>query len=225
MAAKNIIKKAMRVIVYALISILVYGMLSFIIPYIPYPSGSGENREEPRYTVYLLSNGVHTDIVLPLDSSQNYFVQSIKPPSNQAYRYMAIGWGDKGFYLNTPTWADLTFSTAFKALFGLGGSAMHCTWYTEMIEGEKCKAIRLNEIQYQLLCNRIETQFKRNQKEPIPIEGYTYGNHDRFFEAKGRYSFFYSCNTWTNSVLKEGQVSTAIWTLYPKPLFHHLSKE
>jgi uncharacterized protein (TIGR02117 family) len=225
MATKNIIKKAIRIFAYMLTSILVYGMLSFVIPYIPYPSGSGENREEATYTVFLLSNGVHTDIVLPLDSSPNNFIQNLKPPTNQAYRYIAIGWGDKGFYLNTPTWADLTFSTAFKALFGLGGSAMHCTWYTEMLEGEKCKAIRLNEIQYQLLCKRIETQFKRMQKEPISIEGYTYGNHDRFFEAKGRYSFFYSCNTWTNSVLKEGQVRTAIWTLYPKPLFHHLSKE
>ncbi|HOB24230.1 MAG TPA: DUF2459 domain-containing protein, partial [Kaistella sp.] len=35
------------------------------------------------------------------------------------FKYLAIGWGDKGFYLDTPTWADLKFSTAFKAAFWL----------------------------------------------------------------------------------------------------------
>lgn len=222
MAAK--IKKIVRIPALLIVGILVYVILSFIIPYIPYPYSSRVTNEKATHSVYLLSNGVHTDIVVPLDSASTFVFQKIHPPTNQAYRYMAIGWGDKGFYLNTPTWADLTFRTAFKALFGLGGSAMHCTWYTEMKEGENCQSIQLNEIQYQLLCKRIETQFKRNQKDPIPIEGYTYGNHDRFFEAKGRYSFFYSCNTWTNNVLKAAKIPTSCWTIYPKPLFYHLPK-
>lgn len=50
---------------------------------------------------------------------------------NTTLPYLAIGWGDKGFYLNTPTWADLKFSTAFKAAFGLSKPAMHATFYRD----------------------------------------------------------------------------------------------
>ena len=32
-------------------------------------------------------------------------------------RYVAIGWGDRGFYVDTPTWADLKLSTLCNALF------------------------------------------------------------------------------------------------------------
>ena len=58
-------------------------------------------------------------------------------------RYIAIGWGDKGFYLDTPTWADLKFSTAFKAAFWLGNSAIHTTFYKEMKLGEDCKKLKM----------------------------------------------------------------------------------
>ena len=45
--------------------------------------------------------------------------------------YLAFGWGDKGFYLDTPEWSDLKASTAFKAAFALGNSAMHTTFINQ----------------------------------------------------------------------------------------------
>lgn len=62
---------------------------------------------------------------------------------NTDFNYIAFGWGDKGFYLDTPTWADLKFSTAFKAAFWMGQSAMHTTYYREVKEGEDCKRLCL----------------------------------------------------------------------------------
>jgi hypothetical protein len=35
------------------------------------------------------------------------------------FSYVSFGWGDKGFYLDTPSWAELQPSTAFVAAFGL----------------------------------------------------------------------------------------------------------
>jgi hypothetical protein len=35
------------------------------------------------------------------------------------YAYLSVGWGDK-FLSDTPTWAELQPSTAFKAAFWLG---------------------------------------------------------------------------------------------------------
>ena len=54
--------------------------------------------------------------------------------------FVGLGWGDKGFYLETPTWADLKTSTALKAVSGYNTTAMHVTFYKEMQEkGSKIK--------------------------------------------------------------------------------------
>ena len=69
--------------------------------------------------IFILSNGVHTDIVMPasnahLDWSTFFPTQNTWSKEN-GYPFISLGWGDKGFYLETPTWADLKTSTALKA--------------------------------------------------------------------------------------------------------------
>lgn len=69
--------------------------------------------------IYILTNGVHTDLVVPVRTEQIDWSARI-PFSNTTGKdttaqWLAFGWGDKGFYLETPTWADLKASTAFKA--------------------------------------------------------------------------------------------------------------
>jgi uncharacterized protein (TIGR02117 family) len=72
--------------------------------------------------IYIKTNGVHTDLVVPVKNEQLDWSREIKfsnahLPDTTAIKYLAMGWGDKGFYLQTPTWADLKFSVAFKAAF------------------------------------------------------------------------------------------------------------
>ena len=69
--------------------------------------------------------------------------------------------GDKGFYLDTPTWADLKFSTAFKAAFWLGNSAIHTTFYKEM-KLEDCKKLEMTSAQYQRLIKFIDDAMDKN---------------------------------------------------------------
>ena len=83
--------------------------------------------------IFISTNGVHSDIIIPVHHPANDWSAFLSPshclvPQYNA-SYISFGWGDKGFYLDTPTWSDLTFSTAFKAAFGLSTSAMHVTWY------------------------------------------------------------------------------------------------
>lgn len=82
--------------------------------------------------IYILTNGVHTDIVVPvrnegIDWSRSVLFKNTIAKDSTA-GLLAMGWGDKGFYLETPTWADLKPSAACKAAFGLSTSAMHCTF-------------------------------------------------------------------------------------------------
>jgi hypothetical protein len=61
---------------------------------------------------------------------------------------VAFGWGDKGFYLETKTWDELKFSTAFKAVFYLGSSAMHVSFHKKLRETASCRKICVSKESY-----------------------------------------------------------------------------
>lgn len=135
-------------------------------------------------------------------------------------KYLAIGWGDKGFYLNTPEWSDLKVSTAFNAVFGLSSSAMHTTFYKKMIEDDNCKKIKITVEEYQKLITYISKSFKYDSANKVQwIEG-NYGNTDAFYEAKGSYNLFYTCNTWANNALKAANQKASLWTVTDMGIFY-----
>ena len=135
---------------------------------------------------------------------------------------VALGWGDKGFFLNTPTWAQLKFSVAFKAAFGLSTSALHATFYKQLEESTNCKKITITKGQYNRLVTYIRLSFKNNAAGHvinIPTNA-NYGSSDAFYQSKGRYSLFYTCNTWANNALKACGQKACLWTPFDFPIFH-----
>lgn len=205
--------------------VVVYLICGYLIPFIEVP---GEKTNEPKVIeTYILTNGVHTDLVVPIKNDEMDwgkelpFENTISMRSD--YAYLSVGWGDKGFYLDTPTWAELKPSTAFKAAFWLGESAMHCTYYFEMKEGDDCKKIMLTKKQYQNLVKYIKNKFDRDKNGKvifIPTDA-VYGINDAFYDAKGKYSFFETCNTWANDGLKEAGQKAALWTPSDLGIFQH----
>jgi len=174
-------------------------------------------------TIYVRTNGTHTDIVMPeqidLPNSvvsynwNNLVNDSLFPDVDSSYKYVAIGWGDKGFYLDTPEWKDLKFSTAFNAVFGLGSTAMHVTYYKSMVQDDMTiKEVTLSAADYQSLIARITQSFKLNNNKVRLIPHPNYGVHDNYFEANGRYNLFNTCNVWTGNTLKAANVSMGLWT-------------
>ena len=45
--------------------------------------------------------------------------------------------------------------------------------------------------------------------------------YDAFYDAKGKYSLFYTCNTWANCALKAANQKASLWTVYDKGIFCH----
>jgi len=88
--------------------------------------------------VYLMNSGVHTDFVLPVSNEhvdwRRYFPIENTKEKDTSLTFIAIGWGDKDFYLNTPEWADLTLKTAVSAGLGLGTSAVHATYHASILK-------------------------------------------------------------------------------------------
>lgn len=205
--------------------VLVYVICALLIPYIPVKEKAVS--EKQNIAVYILTNGVHTDLVMPINSTiinWNVEIPAGKTLSGRTdYKYLSVGWGDKGFYLDTPTWAELKPSTAVKAAFWLSESAMHCTYYDKMVESEDCKKIMLTEKQYRALVDFVKSKFDRDQNgEPIFIEtNAVYGKDDAFYDAQGSYSFLDTCNTWTNNGLKAAGQKAALWTATDFGIFQH----
>lgn len=178
-------------------------------------------------SIYILTNGVHTDLVLPIKTEQMDWSKEIQfvhiRSQDTAMQYIALGWGDKGFYLETPTWADLKFSTAFNAAFALGSSALHATFYKTLKEGKGCVKISISKEQYARLVHYIHESFDKDADghfQNIPTKA-VYGANDAFYEAKGSYSLFHTCNTWANKGLKSCGQKAALWTPFDTGIFYH----
>lgn len=224
----NVITKSLKIIFIAILAIVAIVILYVVAVLILSRISVNSNVTKPDkgIEIYLLSNGVHTDIVLPvkseiIDWSQKVEYQHTKAKDTTA-KYLAFGWGDKGFYLNTPTWADLKFSTAFNAACGLSTAAMHCTFYKRMREDEDCKKIIISKEQYEQLTAFIQNSFQLKNDKAIKIEtDAVYGNNDIFYEAKGSFNLFYTCNTWTNCALKSAHLKASLWTVYDKGIMRH----
>jgi uncharacterized protein (TIGR02117 family) len=208
------------------------GIILFIALYILAGFGLGrigvaeEAGAKDEMSIYILTNGVHTDIVMPvktelIDWSEQLKFEHIRSKQTD-YRFIAMGWGDKGFYLDTPTWAELKFRTAYRAAFGLSTAAIHATYYRQMKEGADCVKIDISKAQYQRLIDYINKDFIRNkQGEPIfiPTDA-VYGDSDAFYDASGSYSLFNTCNSWTNRALKACGQKASWWTPFDKGIFY-----
>ncbi|MGZ5264115.1 MAG: TIGR02117 family protein [Kaistella sp.] len=202
-----------------------YLLCGFLIPYIKIPEKPVSQPEN--VVVYILTNGVHTDLVVPVKSPEIDWSKEILFENTLSkrtdFKYLSIGWGDKGFYLDTPTWAELKVSTAVKAAFWMSESAMHCTFYDTMAEGEDCIKLTLTREQYLDLIRFIRGKFDRDENgKPILIKtDAVYGKNDAFYDAKGSYSFLDTCNTWSNNGLKAAGQKAALWTPSDRGIFQH----
>jgi uncharacterized protein (TIGR02117 family) len=206
-----------------LIFVMLYFAASFIFSNIYVNNDFKES--EDGIDIYLLSNGVHTDIVVPVKNKYYDWEKEIDyrktGGQDSTMKYLAIGWGDKGFYLDTPTWADLRLSVAFNAMFWLNTTAMHTTFYKSMTEDDQCRRIRINKGEYLKIIEFVNNKFQRDKNgDIIFISGVpTYGNNDSFYEAKGKYNLFDTCNTWTNRCLKNAGIKACVWTPFSNGLF------
>ncbi len=185
----------------------------------------GEISAEKEVTIYLRSNGVHTDICLPVNSetvnwNRIFPLADFKDSTRRAF--IGIGWGDKGFFLNTPTWAELKFSTAFNAIFLPSGTAMHVEYMDAPKTSEKIKTIQISKKRYSDLVKFIRKSFAYKNKRLQLIKGKGYWGRDNFYEASGKYHLFNTCNVWTNEALKSANIRTSIFSALPEGNLLHL---
>jgi uncharacterized protein (TIGR02117 family) len=220
------LKKSLKYFAFTLLSIIAFLLVYLFAAYtLSRISLAAENDTRKDIPIYIRTNGVHTDIVVPVHHELFDWSKEIKVTHTQAsdtnFSHLALGWGDKGFYLETPTWADLKVSTALKAATGLSNTAIHATYLEKVKEDLSCKRIEISRKQYQRLIMFITSSFQKDKEGHFMHikTNANYGKTDAFYEANGSYSLFHTCNTWANNGLKACGQKCCFWTPFDTGIF------
>lgn len=210
----------------------------------PHPS---QNTGERRIDIAVMSNGVHTDIIVPANTPmmdwREHFSPNAAPDPPEDPQYIAVGWGHRGFYLNTPTWAELKLKTALSAILGIGRTVLHVTFLEEMPTGEDVVWVRISPDRYADLVlhirqsivvpDEIAASCATASDDPASgladdcyraprVAGHSYFGNDAFFEARGSYNLFYTCNSWTRDGLAAAGLTVPLWSPFADAIMHHL---
>lgn len=204
-------KALKRLFKYALLTILAIPLLFLAISYLLTKITVGGNCTEQLQsnTIWLNTSGIHLDIILPLDLVSDELIQDLVVREGE--RYLSFGWGEEVFYLETPTWGDLTVYNACQALLWDSSSLMHVTRYKKT--RNSWVEVSLSNEQLNALNIYISESFttdQRGRKYLLEEPGYT--AYDDFYEAEGDYSCFNTCNSWVNNAFRSADLDACFWT-------------
>lgn len=186
------------------------------------------NHEQPEVkeiTIYLRSNGTHTDFIFPVENEVIDWTQITRPEHSLSKRmdfnYISFGWGDLEFYQQTPEWSDLRFPVAFQAVFLRKQSAMHVEFLTTLNYERTILPVKISKEQYRKLVDFVINSFQKYPSKNItPVEDLHYNSNDAFYLAKRSLNLFYTCNTWINDGLKEAGLRACLWTPFDEGIFY-----
>lgn len=179
--------------------------------------------------VYLRSDGGHLDLLFPVKSPQLDWTQIFPfpadaPESDHAYAsWIAIGWGEKGFYLDAAAPAAFPNpATTFRAAAGLSTPVLHVAYVKAPVVNDTCRFLYASQAQYRKLTHYVLQAIAPDaHQQPQGIAPpASEGPYVAFYEAKGTYCIFNTCNTWVNSALKYASMKACIWTPLARPVLN-----
>ena len=206
------LKKALTAITLIGAAILVLAAIGIFVQY------SGETHTGGDFQIYVLDNGVHTDLVLPVRTArfdwQSEFpmgdVVTARP--GDTIHWLAFGWGERDFYLKTPTLNELTIGAAVHSLFFSDQSLIHISGYTGINEqSSSVRTIHIQADQLDLLTSYVRQSFARDKNGRVVRAANGYSNDDAFFQAIGSYAAWNTCNQWTTGALRQAHLPTPLW--------------
>ena len=176
--------------------------------------------------IFVITDDIHTEFVVPVVSDKmdwrRWFPADHFPARQPIKSHLSIGWGDRGFYLETPTWSDLTLAAALRASFWPTPTVVHVEYLDRPEPASDCRRLVLAPDNYERLVDHIRGSFDLNHSRPIQIVGEHYRVTDAFYRARGSYHAFRTCNNWTGRGLRVCGVKCGLWTPLPRAVMFHL---
>ena len=171
-------------------------------------------------TIYLADNGVHVDVIMPIDG-QGLDWRPLIPLSDFAAvdpnaGWIAFGSGERRVYLNTPTWWDVTPRTIWSALTG-GERVMHVEYVPS--PDYAVRQVRLRPEEYRRLWAAIRSDFELDSRgRPRRIDDPGYGPSDGVYRATGQANAIRTCHAMAAHWLRLAGVRTSLWSPFAQGL-------
>lgn len=144
--------------------------------------------------IYLVKIRWHTGIIFKtdqVDTSRWKFIDDFKE-----YEYVDVGWGDEEFYQHP----GFDIELAVRALFINTRSTLRISGFNRSIDKylrstDYAEKMTLTDGAYDRLCSYIQSAYITEENKPV-ILSEQFGGGVKFYEAKGYYNVFNTCNTW-----------------------------
>ena len=180
--------------------------------------------------VFLVSNGVHSTLLLPAKNDQKDWYPVFSAPelkqaqADPTLNYIQIGWGSRTFYTAVPKWKNLRANTAFQSLLYDRG-AFNVEYVSPPQEGGLAKSIMLTPAQYNKLVRSIEKNivYSDGMHAKLIADIRPDNKNQAYFEANNSYTPWRTCNQWTRNQLSFAGVSMPAWAPFASSLFWHLN--
>jgi uncharacterized protein (TIGR02117 family) len=208
------LRRALRYLALILVLPLAYWAASLTGALIP---GQGPELSGPKtQMIGLLQGPIHTDILLPLtpDIRARYaFAAGLGVPlDDPRAAWLLVGWGARGFYTTTGTYADISLGVALKAATG-DSAVLRLDALGPLPDIPELRFLTVSDEQIAALLTTIDATFARDQGgalRPLGHPGFT--PTDAFFEANGDFNLFRTCNVWLGQTLRAAGIPFGIWT-------------
>lgn len=171
------------------------------------PRNPGWREATQGVTIGVDATAVHAELILPVAAAGHDW-RAVFPPDTvpPGTTHLAFSWGERAFFLATPTWADLDLRLAMRALFASGESLVHLY----RLDGPWGRPLTLTPAEYR----RLAAHLQREIAPGAPIPGY--GQGDLFLPGTSRYSWARTCNDWVADALAAAGVRVGVWTPLPQ---------
>ena len=182
-----------------------------------FPANASWREPSAGIDVFLLSNEAHVDLVLPVSLASTNWRRILTHPDIDdqvvdSTDYLAIGWGEREFYLNTPTWSEVNVTRALKSLFWSSATVLHVVFLREVPKAGRVQRFRVTPEQLDALRSYVADTFRVDSNQAsVPVLRGGYSSRDAFYEANGQYHLFNTCNNWTARALRHAGIRAPLW--------------
>ena len=163
--------------------------------------------------ILIATNGVHNSVVMPV-RAEGLDWHRVFPPGDlgnpyRPYTHVGISWGQREVFLDTPTWADLSPMLVLRVAVMGGEGLMHVEHWVNPQPSEHYRPLRISRAQYR----RLVRALLRDLPPPEQRRSYPgYGAQDVFYDARGTYTLYLTCNEWVGESLRRAGILTGAWT-------------
>lgn len=179
------------------------------------PANAGWREPDRGIPIFVETNGVHVSLIVPIAAAGEDLSDLVRPEhlaTPDLYgTHAMIGWGHGGVYRNARSWGDVRSGDIASAVTGSNDTTLHIYHLIDPRPASHRKRFFVSQRQYRRIIAALRATFRLTadgQSKAYPA----YGPNNLFYDSKGHYSAYTTCNEWTGAVLRKAGVRIGIWT-------------